>query len=117
MASRKKVPIRNLSSPDGEAIARAIANDLPGWDLVRKSNISDEAASQAVKSAQEGATIGDLRRKFLRIDTDAQSDGDYGPEHFGTFEPKRTTVLVEPKEGGPSKVADVKNGKATIVQG
>jgi hypothetical protein len=104
---------------DGKTIAKAIADDLPGWKLARKRSVADGVAAEAAVGAQPGATLKDLRKKFLGSEADADSDAvtGGGPEDYGTLEENRTTVRVEPTDGGPAKVADIVDGKAKIVQG
>src|SRR5690242_16563366 len=92
------------SALDGAAIAKAIADDLPGWKLARTRKVVDDALASAVSAAAvPGATLSDLRRKFLGADADAVADaaGVAGADDYGTLKKQRTTVQVEPDDGGP----------------
>ena len=117
MATKKKPEL------DGDAIAKAISKDLPGWDIARKRPVSDAAMSGTLSKAQPATTIRDLRKKFLGKDSESDADsdsdasGDDAREDYGELSKDRTTVEVEPKAGGAAKVADVVKGKAKIVQG
>lgn len=79
---------------DGDAIARAIANGLPGWTLSRQRAIADDVAAEAAAVAAPGVTIKTLRAKFLGPDTDSDADSsaaDTRPEDYGVHERNRTT--------------------------
>jgi hypothetical protein len=106
---------------DGEAIARAIAADLPGWTRAVKRDDSDDADEAAASvNAEPGASLADLRRKFLGAAGAADSTEDSAsaePDDFGAPMRGRSTVKVRPKDGGPEKTVDIVGGKATIVQG
>ncbi len=106
---------------DGEAIARAIANELPGWTrAVKRDDTDDASESAAAATAEPGASLADLRRKFLGQvgDADLAEDSlDAAPDDFGAPMKGRATVTVRPKDGGPEKTVDIVGNKVTIVQG
>jgi hypothetical protein len=107
MASKK-------SDIDGADIAKSIAADLPGWTRASRKRVADEYS--AIGHAAQGATLADLRRKFLGAD--ATSDGPRAQaDDFGSPSKGRTTISVQPQEGGPVKTADFANGRTKIVQG
>ncbi len=116
--ARKKAP-----ELDGESIARAIEKDLPGWNLAKKARVDDSVLAATSARAQPGTTLSTLRKKFLgeaadATDADPEADSsDDTAEDYGALDDDQTTVQVEPKEGGASKVADVVHGKVKIVQG
>lgn len=110
MASKTKRP-----QLDGDAIAKAIARDLPGWKLAKPDPVADAAAADAVANAQPGTNLDLLRRKFLGAD--AADSGGGGADDYGQLEGNRTTVQVEPDDGGPEKTADIVGGQVKIVQG
>jgi hypothetical protein len=102
---------------DGKAIAKAIAKSLPGWKLATKAEDAHAAADPtSVKERDHGPTLRQLRAKFLGNDAAADNAAD-SPEDYGTVDEARTSVNVEPDEGGAAKTADIENGEAKIVQG
>ena len=109
--ARKKFDI------DADAIAQAIAKDLPGFKLAEQSPVAHDAASAALEAecAEHGPSIQQLRRKFLGDSADSTESA--APDDYGAFESNRVSVRVEPKKGGPTKTADIKGGKVKIVQG
>jgi hypothetical protein len=102
---------------DAEAIAQAIAKDLPGFKLATKAAVVHDAVTGTLEAECEehGPSLKQLRRKFLGDSADAAEST--APDDYGAFESSRVSVRVEPKEGGPTKTADIKGGKAKIVQG
>lgn len=96
---------------DGDAIAKAIAADLPGWKQVQR-----KPAAHDTSTAESGPSLADLRRKFLGADAAADGVAD-GTDDYGSTNQRRKTVTVQPEQGGPTKTADIVNGKVKIVQG
>ena len=101
---------------DMDAVARAIAQQLPGWRLARQQVVSDTNAKQAIRGAARGASLEELRKKFLPAgeSSDAASDGAGAAD---APKANRRSVLIEPEAGGPSKVVDIVDGKVKVVQG
>ncbi len=114
MASKKP------RDPDGKEIAKAISDSLPGWKLASNPTDADVESSTKPEKADRGASLKDLRKKFLGKTSDSDSDADAdseSAEDYGSLKKSRRTVRVEPTEGGPSKVADIDDDEARIVQG
>ena len=114
---RKKEPVL-----DGDAIAKAIEKELPGWNVAKQTPI--DAAVHAASEARSvpGTTLKSLRKKFFGAEADPASiddaaDSSADDEDYGALERDLVTVRIEPKKGGASKVADVVKGKVKIVQG
>ena len=118
MARAPKPTTGSGSGDDGglEDIARAVAEQLPGWQLARKQPVADAATGRSIRNATPGVTLKELRRKFLPGDevSDAVEGGVLSEPAPGSA---RKSVLVEPKDGGPAKVADIVGGKVKLVQG
>jgi len=106
----------------------AISKDLPGWKL------SENQSSQSSQSTKKAATaspqelsvkkVGDLeqlKKKFLGKNTGTQDPENTASSSSHTHQsPSQNsvlTVMIEPVNGGMPKVADIVNGRATIVQG
>lgn len=104
---------------DGAAIAAAIAKELPGFRVAKQSAIPMDSATASDPCDEHGPTIQQLRKKFLGASADAaDSGGGDGPEQsYGAIDARRVSVQVEPKDGGPSKTADIEEGRVKIVQG
>ena len=111
---------------DGAAIAAAVARDLPGFRVVKKTGfVAEASAVDAEKPCDDrGPTLQQLRRKFLGEAADAADAADSAgaadggaADDYGAMDAKRVSVQVEPDEGGPAKTADVENGRVKIVQG
>ena len=101
---------------DADAIAQAIAKDLPGFKLAQPAPVAHDAAGALEAECEEhGPSIQQLRKKFLGDSADAAESA--APDDYGAFESNRVSVRVEPKKGGPTKTADIKGGKVKIVQG
>jgi hypothetical protein len=102
---------------DADAIAQAIAKDLPGFRLAKQAPVAHDAVAGTLEAECEehGPSLKQLRRKFLGDAADAQESA--APDDYGAFESNRVSVRVEPKKGGPEKTVDIKGGKAKIVQG
>jgi hypothetical protein len=82
------------------SIEEAIRRDLPGWKLATPSEVRKTPSSAAAGlSVKRVGDLEQLRAKFLRNEEPVQ------------------TILVESPDGRHLKVADVRNGKVSIVQG
>ncbi len=57
-----------------------------------------------------------LRRKFFG-GGDKMADAAGGNVTIAPYDDSVQTVQIQPKSGGPTKTADIKDGKVTIVQG
>ena len=91
---------------------KLISTELPGWKIVADQEIAPAPMEEDMQSDQ-GPSIADLRRKFL---TEDDADAPAG-EAFADVDQSVETVRVQPRNGGPVKTADIKNGKVAIVQG
>jgi len=115
---RKKAP-----ELDGDAIAKAIEKDMPGWNLAKNPRVDDALLAETSARAQSGTTLLSLRKKFLgeeadAADADSEADSNNDDaEDYGELNADQVTIRIEPKEGGGGKVADVFKGKIKIVQG
>jgi hypothetical protein len=116
MAIKVKVSRRKVPRLDGGAIARAVAKDLPGWNISSKRTVADigKKAAETI-DGQSGPSVRDLRKKFPGSDADASDD--IGPEDYRSLDNDRIIVQVEPEGGGPAKTADIMRGKVKIVLG
>lgn len=104
----------NTPSLDADAIAKAVTEQLPGWRLSRTQAVAEDVSLAAAGKLTPGPTIAELRRKFLGGSSDS---ADSAEESHAPTATRIKSVLIEPEDGGPSKVADLIEGKLTIVQG
>jgi hypothetical protein len=109
-------PDPDAGNADIDALARTIAQQLPGWRLARQQVVSDAHAQQAIRGAARGASLEELRKKFLPADEASDSARDGGGS-MDAPSGNRRSVLIEPEAGGPSKVIDIVDGKVKMVQG
>ena len=109
---------QTLDPKDVERIASEVAKQLPGWHLAKQP---DNSSMDSVRShaTSRGATLEDLRRKFLPADEAADNAAAAGADAAAAPEaqPDRVTILVEQDSGGAAKVADVVGGQVKLVQG
>src|SRR5262245_31873857 len=103
-------------SPNVGSLEQAVRNQMPGWKLAAGESDRDAmSAGTTGPRAEPGVDLQTLRRKFLgaaAAEVAPASDAAAG----GTSEPVEV-FRIEPKEGGPSRVAERRNGKITIVSG
>ena len=93
-------------------MAMVIAKALPGWKIDEKFSQKADVEDSDMK-IDEGPSIADLKRKFLRSD-DAQDSA----EDAFDADDGRVSVRIRPEVGGDAKTADVgPDGNVTIVQG
>jgi hypothetical protein len=111
MSRRDRTTTHSL---DAAAIAKAVTEQLPGWKLSRTQAVAEDAAVGAAARLTPGPTIAELRRKFLGDAADGADSVEAGAAPSAT---RIKSVLIEPEDGGPAKVADFVDGKLTIVQG
>jgi hypothetical protein len=109
-------PDAAAANADIDALARTIAQQLPGWRLARQQVVSDAHAKQAIRGETRGASLEELRKKFLPADEASDSAG-AGGGAMDAPSSNRRSVLIEPEAGGPSKMVDIVDGKVKMVQG
>lgn len=92
--------------------AAVVKAQMPGWQIAKGTVAVASGFRMSDMKSQTGPTIEQLRRKFL------------GPQDAGADAPKLAdvdesiqTIRVRPRDGGPAKTADIRNGKISIVQG
>lgn len=116
MATRDKKT--GVISRTDESLARDLAAQMPQWKIVSAVEaVSDSIAAMGDSSeAQQGVDVRTLRAKFLkgRSPTDAAVSQARGNALRNT---SVDVFKVEPKKGGPTQIADRRNGKITIVSG
>ena len=96
----------------------AIKRDLPDWRLSASQGHSDASDAAASSVSQRVAGVTELKNKFLGKGTVVRKGVKLTlSADDATRERRVVTVRVEPKSGGPAKVADFRNGRMTIVQG
>ncbi|WP_143696740.1 hypothetical protein [Variovorax sp. YR752] len=115
MAKRADFPASDVANA-AASLAKDIAAQMPQWKLASSSaSVSDAISAPGDSSeTQQGVDVATLRAKFLRgrSATDAVATG--------AARGRNTSVevfKVEPKKGGPSQIADRRNGKISIVSG
>lgn len=97
------------------SLARDLAAQMPQWKMVGPESSFSDAISALGDSngAQPGVDLSTLRAKFLRC----RSPADVLPSSTVSGNISVEVFKVEPKNGGPSQVADRRNGKINIVSG
>jgi len=103
---------------DIEAVAKAVEKQLPGWRLARQQEpAADGSTGIPAGKAVRGVSMDDLRKKYLPSD-EASDARARGASEADAPSDGRESVLLEPSDGGPSKVADFdEDGELRIVQG
>ncbi|WP_320499077.1 hypothetical protein [Dongia rigui] len=71
------------------------------------------AATGPSVDTQPGVDVDTLRRKFLGTAKDSEA----APANASTAATPVKVFRVEPEHGGPSRVAELRNGKINIVSG
>jgi hypothetical protein len=98
---------------DNDAPKRAAKNENWAVEEVYSQKMSNDAGDAMPVKTQPSPTLDALRQKFLvRSQSDAVES-----VTIGKLAADVDVVSVKPREGGPSKTADRKGGKITIVQG
>jgi hypothetical protein len=99
-----------------EMLASEVKKQLPGWRIAREESAADLQNSKGSPLTVRGATLGELRRKYLPAGdqdaVDSVTPADYMKPASG-----KQSFRVEPEGGGPSKVADLDKGQIKLVQG
>lgn len=97
-----------------DALAAAVANQMPGWKMVGTSKVDSAAAAASGKAAEQGVDLAALRKKFLGSSAPPRSK----LHPSSATPPKRTVFKVAPTDGGPAQVAEMRgDGKIRIVTG
>ncbi len=93
--------------------SRAAKGDAWAVEEVYSQKLLSDAEDAMPVKTQPSPSLEALRQKFLgRSQSDAVES-----VKIGKLSADVDVVSVKPKEGGPSKIADRKDGKITIVQG
>jgi hypothetical protein len=111
--AKNKPPSASDAAEQADALARAISEQLPGWKLAQKQSIANDDGSRDIRAYTRGPDLKELREKFFG--SDHERDVVDAADEFK--ESDRVSVLVEPADGGPVKVADIVKGKVKLVQG
>jgi hypothetical protein len=108
------MPVAKDPAAAMESASSVVEREMPGWKIVAPppSPPFEEAAMKTDTKNDLGFSLAKLRQKFGLTDAATKDEPDFAPVD-DTVE----TVHVQPKTGGPTKTADIKNGKITIVQG
>ena len=120
MATRDKAAGFAVSGVAGAAasLTSDLAAQMPQWKMASsEASLSDSIAALGDSNeAQPGVDVATLRAKFLK----GRSPTDAVPGRAATTVRGITPVevfKVEPKKGGPSQIAERRNGKISIVSG
>ena len=101
-------------------VEEAVQRDLPGWKVSDAQTQHKRAAAGAIDglSVKRVGDLEQLRKKFLGgSDSGAAEKGRTTDTSSASTGSAVRTVVVESLDGRTKKVADVINGRATIVQG
>lgn len=104
-----KAGTRVKSKPTPAAVIRA---QMPGWQIAKGTVAATGFLKANDMKTDKGPSIDQLRRKFLGT----QDAGAERPTIADVNEGVQT-VRIRPKDGGPAKTADIRDGKISIVQG
>ena len=108
-----------MDGPSTRRLAAIVARQLPGYKLASPHTVVapgfDSSDTVANMRSEKGPSIEQLRQKFLR--DHAADAAAVARNTLGSVDNTVATVLVQPKDGGPAKTADIRNGKIAIVQG
>jgi hypothetical protein len=115
MASKKTSSTSDTDdSSDSGEVAKAVEEQLPGWKLARPAAHDDAGRNALPRRVAQGASIDDLRRKFLGS-ADGAHDVDSGD--YPALDENVRVFRVEPVGGGPARVAELRGGKIKLVSG
>ena len=97
------------------SVKKLLQEQMPGWDIAEPNHsIEDTVFDSSPNAAHRGVTLEELQRKFGGSHDNAV---DNAPDGMFKGESKIKVIKVKPKGGGDSKVADIIDGKISIVQG
>nr|WP_298682353.1 hypothetical protein [uncultured Dongia sp.] len=100
----------------GDPLAAAVRTQMPGWKLVPSSTGADAlSAAGDSREAQKGVDIDTLRKKFLKGQAKT-ADAAPTAARARAAAPVET-FKIEPEGGGPTQVAERRNGTIRIVSG
>jgi hypothetical protein len=116
-------------SGDTSQVEKAVEEQLPGWKVVAPHH-ARPGETDTPRRAAQGASVADLRRKFigpadgdeglrkkfLGSEESATDEGAEGDEYPSLDESVRV-FRVEPVDGGPARVAELRGGKIKLVSG
>ena len=116
-ATRRAAPAKTSAKPAASralrGLAAVVSKAMPGWRIVETPAQKAGKVEDGFVKIDQGPSIADLKRKFLRGD-DAQDDAGNPFE----ADDGRIPVRIRPDTGGDAKTADIgPDGKVTIVQG
>lgn len=107
-----------LNAAERGEVEQMVRKHLPGWKLSEDQIISSPASLADGAAVKRVGDIDALRKKFLGASGGALDPLAAPSDAAGVDIARRTrTVRVEPEGGGPAKVADIVDGRVTIVQG
>lgn len=92
--------------------AAVVKEQMPGWQIAKGTVSVAGSFRMSDMKSETGPTIEQLRRKFL-----GHQDAGIDAPALGEVDQSVQTVRVRPRDGGPAKTADIRNGKISIVQG
>lgn len=98
-----------LSAKDVDKVVR---KQLPGWK--RSESAGDHPRHSVRQAIKQGPNVSDLRRKFFG---GGVADNTAKQKTHARRPSDVQVVHVTPVDGGPSKVAEIRNGRVKIVQG
>ena len=129
MASKKTSQNDGDGASDAAALESALKEQMPGWKLARTPPLAQSTTDRASRAAK-GASVDDLRRKFLGGAGGADAASDLKRKFLGSddadasddnahYPPPddRRVFRIEPVDGGPPQVAEMRNGKIKLVSG
>ena len=112
---------RNDADSTGtSSLEDALREQMPGWKVVSSSAGTDAmGATGDSEETQQGVDVATLRRKFLgdRTATSAAADAVRGRDAAARGAGQVEVFKIEPAGGGPTQVAERRNGKIRIVSG
>lgn len=110
-AAVRKTAGGNLSSSSSRVTPASVLKvQMPNWKVVPSAPFVETAGVGDMKT-DGGPSLKNLRLKFF-----GQRDSVAGTM-LADVDQSVTTVRIQPKSGGATKTADIRNGKVTIVQG
>lgn len=108
------------STGTSSSLEDAMREQMPGWNVVSSSTGADAmGATGDSQETQQGVDVATLRRKFLgdRPATSVATDAVRGRVAAAREASQVEVFKIEPAGGGPTQVAERRNGKIQIVSG
>lgn len=107
---RRSAKGKSTGASPKKSVSALLKEQKPGWKLAPEPKHGTRLVETFAMKTDSAPSLQLLREKFL-------GDQDAAPVSLGKVDDKVRTVRIQPRKGGASKTADVRNGKITIVQG